>query len=177
MPLPLLMTLDHSCNHTALKEDALNANVLLMGDTTTAKLPPAPSRSGWYWGVETVDGVEVKTKIEQDMNVEGGKTRKGMTTILKERKLWKKGLVADCKCCKEEKSRGFKGQADLARRKCCARRIIALEHDFLEQKSEIEEVYPSFYSTPFLSLFRCRALSLFLCKSHALTLARLHTHS
>jgi hypothetical protein len=51
-----------------------------------------------------------------------------------------KKFQIDCKCCKKERSRGYVGKLDLARRNCCARRILAAEADFVEQKSQLEEL-------------------------------------
>ena len=88
------------------------------------------------------------TKVVQDMNkwssVLGRSVRKGMETVLKERKLWRNGLQADCKKCKQERSRGHRlKRRDLKRRSCCARRILQAQPDFVEQKSSIEELIHS----------------------------------
>jgi hypothetical protein len=69
--------------------------------------------------------------------------RKGAQTVLTERGQWRtkggdgKKFRMDCKCCKKERSRGY---VDLARRNCCARRILAAEADFVEPKSQLEEL-------------------------------------
>ena len=59
-----------------------------------------------------------------------------------------KGLILECKNCKEKIQ-------DSSRTSCCARRVISLESDFLAQKEAIEELiekadykyifYPKFY--------------------------------
>ena len=81
-------------------------------------------------------------RIVQEMNVEtkDGRRRKGMCTLLKERGLWRNGLVADCKACSQEKTRGFKGDVDSARTGCCMRRILAMQADFKEQRSRLQEI-------------------------------------
>jgi len=130
---------DNSSGHRAFASDALNANSLLVGDISWAKEVPQPSRNSWYLRVR--DG----KRIEQLMNsnTENGLQRKGMETILKERGLWKQGLVGDCKLCSEELKRGFVGVIDVSRNACCMRRIISLQPDFKEQKSQLEELIVS----------------------------------
>jgi len=124
---------DNSSGHRAFASDALNANSLLVGDISWAKEVPQPSRNSWYLRVR--DG----KRIEQLMNsnTENGLQRKGMETILKERGLWKQGLVGDCKLCSEELKRGFVGVIDVSRNACCMRRIISLQPDFKEQLEEL----------------------------------------
>src|SRR5438132_11580581 len=58
---------------------------------------------------------------------------KGMKQVLSERGLWKDGLSAECKLCKDKVD-------DINRTDCCARGIVALQPDFLSQKSALEEV-------------------------------------
>ena len=130
---------DNSSGHRAFASDALNANSLLVGDISWAKEVPQPSRNSWYLRVR--DG----KRIEQLMNsnTENGLQRKGMETILKERGLWKQGLVGDCKLCSEELKRGFVGVIDVSRNACCMGRIISLQPDFKEQKSQLEELIVS----------------------------------
>ena len=59
---------------------------------------------------------------------------KGMKQILIECGLWRDGLSADCKLCKD------KIHDILTRTDCCARRIISLQPDFLAQKSALEKI-------------------------------------
>jgi hypothetical protein len=69
--------------------------------------------------------------------------RKGYETVLKERGRWPNGsakFLGVCKLCKKEKTRGYTGNVDLTRRKCSATRMIAAEPDFVEQRSQIEEL-------------------------------------
>ena len=128
---------DCSTGHTGFAPDALNANVLLVGDFSDAKKIPSPSRKGWFLR----DG----KRVEQDMNVDtpSGIQRKGMESILKERGLWRNGLIGHCKTCASESARGFQGLADDGRRNCCMRKILLNEPDFLEQKPLIEEYITS----------------------------------
>jgi len=58
---------------------------------------------------------------------------KRMKQILIERGLWRDGLSANCKLCKDKIH-------DITRTDCCARRIILLQPNFLAQKSALEEV-------------------------------------
>jgi hypothetical protein len=60
---------DRSSNHAAYAEDSLQASKLLVGDKTTAKSPPPPSRPGWY---KDANGVV----FQQEMNLPSGR-RKG----------------------------------------------------------------------------------------------------
>ena len=58
---------------------------------------------------------------------------KGMKQVLIERGLWKNSLLADCKLCKDK-------VIDENRVDCCARRILSLQPDFVNQKSALEEI-------------------------------------
>ena len=60
---------------------------------------------------------------------------KGIKQVLIERGLWYNGLNLECELCK-----GKNKQIDLTKINCCACRIISLQPDFLEQKSELEMV-------------------------------------
>lgn len=60
---------------------------------------------------------------------------KGMQKILKERKMWRDGLKAECT--------GFKCAGGTAASNCCARRILFNEPDFVGQKSSLEELFES----------------------------------
>jgi len=53
--------------------------------------------------------------------------------VLIERGLWKDGLNADCKLCKNKIE-------DINRTDCYTQRIISLQPDFLSQKSALEEI-------------------------------------
>ena len=60
---------------------------------------------------------------------------KGIKQVLIERGLWHNNLNLECVLCK-----GKNKQTDPTRINCCARRIISLQPDFLEQKSELETI-------------------------------------
>jgi len=68
----------------------------------------------------------------QCVTFEDGKP-KGMKQVLIERGLWKNSLLADCKLCKDK-------VIDENRVDCCARRILSLQPDFVNQKSALEEI-------------------------------------
>ena len=90
-------------------------------------------------------------KITQYMNLPNG-LRKGMATVLFERgainELEKTSLNADCKKCKAEKKRGNAERYSACERKrCCLRKILSLQPDFLAQKTQLEEV--TYSSTDF----------------------------
>ena len=55
-----------------------------------------------------------------------------MKQILIERGLWKNNLLADCQLCK-----GKTKVIDVNRVDCYAHRILSLQPDFLEQKSQL----------------------------------------
>ncbi len=76
---------------------------------------------------------------------------KGIKKVLEERNLWPKERInLTCKKCSEKDA-----DNDLTRLNCCARWIISLQPDFLEQRSTLEEIivglghvfewYPKFY--------------------------------
>ena len=58
-----------------------------------------------------------------------------MEQVLRERGLWDKKYVADCSLCKNKTTRD-----DPTRTKCCTRRIISLQPDFLAQKCALQEI-------------------------------------
>lgn len=135
-----LFGFDRSSNHAAYPEDALRASVLLVGDTSAAKVRPAPSRPGWYY--KTEQDKEADKRTPQNMNGPDGQ-RLGMETILKERGLLKPNnkLPGDCKQCKKEKERGDEDRYKICHRTdCCMRKIISLQPDFVAQKTRLEEV-------------------------------------
>ena len=70
--------------------------------------------------------------------------RKGMKRILVERGRILEGskLGAECNKCRAEKKRGNPDRYKIQeqRTKCCLRRMLSLEDDFANQKSQLEEV-------------------------------------
>ena len=90
---------DHSSGHAALPADALNVNLLNLGDSNNSKTVPPLSRNGWFM----VD----EKKIVQDMNIvfDNKKQRKGKKTILPERGLWVRGLTDEWHMCERKVTR------------------------------------------------------------------------
>jgi len=108
-----LFTFDQSSNHCAMAEDSLQASKMNLNPG--GKVPKM--KNGWY----IKDGERI---IQQMQNEEG--IPKGIRAILAERGLWPtNGIRLDCN-----------GQCS---DNCCARRIMANQPDFLEQKSQISE--------------------------------------
>src|SRR2546421_9985020 len=113
-----LFAFDNSSNHAAFKSDALVASKMNL--KSGGKQPKMK---------DTIFGLN--NRPQSMINNDG--EPKGMKQILIERELWRNGLSADCKLCKDKIH-------DITRTDCCARRIISLQPDFLAQKSALEEV-------------------------------------
>ena len=113
-----LFTFDNSFNHAAYKSDALVASRM--------NLKPGgkqPKMRNTVFGSNN----QCQSMVNEDNEP------KGMKQVLMERGLWRNGLSADCKLCKDKVD-------DINRVDCCARKIISLQPDFLSQKSALEEV-------------------------------------
>ena len=101
----------------------------------------AKLRNGWYFK----DGQQV----EQEMNFPHNHPQfpnmpKGMRQVLVERGLWSEGLRMSCKNCKSGETR------------CCAKRILDLQQDFLAQRSLVQEVIEAAgHFCIFLPKFHC----------------------
>jgi len=107
-----LFLFDQSSNHSALPEDALRASTMNLG-----KGGKAPKmRDGWFYR----DGVKVVQAMQG-----GDGIPKGVQQVLAERGLWRNGLRLTCKSCLD---------GSLS---CCARKIMANQPDFLEQRSNL----------------------------------------
>jgi len=108
-----LFCFDQSSNHAAMPEDALKAqNMNLKPGGKQPKL-----RDGWY--------ARGEQRIQQPMQFEDG-TPKGIRAVLEERGLWPSGrILLEC--------------TDSCSEACCARKIMASQPDFQEQKSSLEE--------------------------------------
>jgi hypothetical protein len=113
-----LFAFDNSSNHAAFKSDALVASRM--------NLKPGRKQP------KMRNTVFSPNNQHQSMVNENGEP-KGMKQVLIERGLWKDGLNADCQLCKDKID-------DENRVDCCARRIISLQPDFLNQRSALEEV-------------------------------------
>jgi hypothetical protein len=126
---------DQSQNHLAYAPDALIASHFNAGDGSKAKKVRAPARNGWYYD-------SAQKRVTQVMNLQNGQ-RKGAKTILQERGIDVEGKLNQCKCCKQERSRGFTGEVDPSRKDCCLQKILANQPDFLEQKCLLQELVES----------------------------------
>ena len=65
----------------------------------------APARNGWHYDSD-------QKRVTQVMNLQNGQ-HKGAKTILQERGIDVEGKLNQCKCCKQERSRGFTGEVRL----------------------------------------------------------------
>ena len=126
-----LFCFDQSSNHASMPEDALVAN--RMNLNPGGKGVPL-MREGWF--------MQNDVKVPQSMTNDAGEN-KGIKAVLIERGLWADHLRLDCDHCPEESN------------SCCARKIIAFQPDFQEQRSlladllekrgHIVEFYPKFH--------------------------------
>jgi hypothetical protein len=112
-----LFCFDQSSNHAAMPKDALLASKMNLGDN--GKNVPL-MKDGWF--------EQAGHRVSQPMQNE--KEPKGIKTVLMERGLWpEKGFRLDCPT-----------SCTAASAICCARKLLASQPDFLEQKSSLEEV-------------------------------------
>ncbi len=90
---------------------------------------------GWYIN-EHEDKCKQSIIFPNDYSVENLREKpKGIKKILEERNLWPKERInLVCKKCLNKDV-----DDDLTRRNCCARQILSLQPDFLEQRSALEE--------------------------------------
>ncbi len=114
--------MDNSQGHSAYAEDALRVSHMnLRPGGKQARM-----RNGWF--------MRGNEKVMQPMVFPADHPQypnqpKGMQHVLQERGLWRSGLLMKCKDGCEDSSSD-----------CCAKRILELQRDFLEQKSLVEEV-------------------------------------
>jgi hypothetical protein len=144
---------DNSSNHGVFAEDALIAE--RMNLKFGGKQPLM--RDGWY-EVGTDLGV---VRVPQRMwfeDSDGKVTPKGIKQVLMERGIWREGLKLECK----EKWKDAEGKEHTRRscgkgvRDCCARRLMANQQDFLEQKGMLEEeVHKRGHLVLFFPKFHC----------------------
>jgi hypothetical protein len=124
---------DQSTNHNAIAEDALIATRMNLG---SGGVQPK-MRDSWYTNEHEKKHIQSMT-FPDNHSVERLRGQpKGIKKILEERNLWPKNKInLVCKKC-------FKKYADNdndeIRLHCCARRIMSLQSDFLEQWSALKE--------------------------------------
>jgi hypothetical protein len=145
--------LDNAPSHRAMASDALIASHMQLGPGGNVK----PMRDGSYVRLELIDNswqapqppdpdsYIVHTgsssfycrKVKQKMQEADGITARGLRDILKERGLWPEGgLKRQC----DPHYRASELQKCVARGQyCCAAATMALQPDFLAQKSMLEE--------------------------------------
>ncbi|KAA8893964.1 hypothetical protein FN846DRAFT_460178 [Sphaerosporella brunnea] len=145
--------LDNAPSHRAMAADALIASrmqlspggdvkpmreswyikLALIDDTWQAPQPPAPNSFIMQVGPQKYHCRKVKQKMQQA----DGVTARGLREILKERGLWPdEGFKRQC----DPQYRASELQKCVAQGKfCCAAATMALQPDFLEQKSALEE--------------------------------------
>lgn len=118
-----LFLIDNSQGHGVYAEDVLRAS--RMNFKPGGK--QARMRDGWFWdsaGMKTVQSMVFPANHAQHPN-----EPKGMQQVLKERGLWRKGLLMECK-----------PKCDRNNSECCAKRILEHQPDFMAQKSLVQEV-------------------------------------
>ncbi|TFY70750.1 hypothetical protein EVG20_g2243, partial [Dentipellis fragilis] len=136
-----LFLIDNSQGHAAYAEDSLRA--------TRMNLKPggkqARMRDGWYHAHGADDQCIIQPMNFPPQHKEHPNEPKGMRQVLKERGLWRKGLLMQCK---------EKCHAECT--DCCARRILESQPDFKEQKSLVQEVIEAAgHLCIFLPKFHC----------------------
>lgn len=124
-----LFTFDNATTHRKRPPDGLSA----------LKMPKGPSQTWAHvkGGPRMRNGTMLNGERQSFYFPDNHDTMpgwfKGMEEILKDRKLWRTGLLSECK--------GFKcpaGSTD-----CCCRRILLCQPDFASQKSHLEELIES----------------------------------
>jgi hypothetical protein len=121
-----LFAFDNSTNHSAFLPDALVASRMNKGPGGTQ-----PKMRPTFWGPNHTKQFMVWPNNHHDLQLRG--KPKGIEQVLRERGLWKPGLLLKCTLCIEKVE-------NPARVDCCCLRIMSLQPDFMAQKSGIEEV-------------------------------------
>src|SRR6266498_4034874 len=125
---------DQSTNHNAMAEDALIATRMNLG---SGGVQPK-MRDGWYINEREEKCIQSMTFPDNHPVEKLRGQPKGIKKVLEERNLWpKKKINLVCKKC--SKKNADNDENDEIRLDCCARRIISLQPDFLEQQSALEE--------------------------------------
>lgn len=131
-----LIMVDNSQGHSAYSVDALlTSRMNMKPGGKQAKL-----RDGWY----IKNGVRVTQKMCFPPNhTEFPGEAKGMRQVLVERGLWRDKLLMKCGSGSRSKKQDYgsepvKCQSGVT--DCCAKRILDLQPDFMEQKSLVQEV-------------------------------------
>ena len=116
-----LFIFDNAPSHRKRAADALSARKMVKGP----KLDEGPRmRHG------TMPNGETQSFYFEDDHPTMPGWFKGMEQIIKERGLWRDGLLAQCP--------GFKCEA--GKTDCCCRRLLFCQPDFVNQKSALEEL-------------------------------------
>lgn len=125
----MLFMVDNSQGHSAYAEDALLTSRMNMNPGGKQAL----MRDGWF----ICNG----EKITQPMVFPPDHPQfpgypKGIRQVLTERGLYRRGLVMACR----KKNDGSGEKCPQGATDCCAKQILSLQPDFLEQKSLVQEV-------------------------------------
>jgi hypothetical protein len=121
-----LFAFDNSTNHAAFRPDALVAERMNKGPGGKQ-----PKMRKAFWGPQRTEQLMVWPNDYHDLKLRG--QPKGLEQVLRERGLWKPGLLLKCNLCTEKVE-------DPDRLDCCCVRIMSLQSDFLEQKSAVIEL-------------------------------------
>ncbi|KAH8915173.1 hypothetical protein BT69DRAFT_1310419 [Atractiella rhizophila] len=104
---------------------------------------------GWW----SKDGIKVPQPM---MDVQG--VPKGMRAVLQERGLWRPGLQAKCKHVVDHTDDNM----------CCTERLLGSQHDFLEQKPQLQELLEhKGHHAIFLPKFHCENNCIEFVSGHA----------
>lgn len=125
----MLLMVDNSQGHSAYAEDALLTSHMNM----KPRGKQAVMRDGWFMcnGKKIIQPMVFPPDHPQFPGLP-----KGMQQVLVERGLNRRGLVMSCK----KKTDGLGEKCPPGATDCCAKQILALQPDFQEQKSLVQEV-------------------------------------
>lgn len=140
-----LIMVDNLQGHSAYAKDALLTSHMNMKPGGKQ----ASLQDGWYM-INGEKSPQAMSFPADHHNFPG--QPKGMKQILLEQGLWKNGLVMQCKKAKD----GSRRKCALGATHCCAKCILDLQPDFLEQQSLVQEVIEAAgHLCIFLPKFHC----------------------